>query len=122
MLEKKWGLFCKVMERCGKAVGPEIVEQYDAAMAAAGRAPATESAGTVEDGKEECWEHLAQGNAAMVTSVSSAMQESQGRTGSMLWTSRGIAGSGRSMVTARGWRGAAVLFCTARRAQESQSR
>jgi hypothetical protein len=33
-------------------------------MAAAGRAPATESAGTVEDGKEECWEHLALGKCS----------------------------------------------------------
>ena len=24
MLEKKWGLFCKVMERCGRAVGPQM--------------------------------------------------------------------------------------------------
>ena len=31
MLERKWGLFCKVMERCGRAVGPENEAAYDAA-------------------------------------------------------------------------------------------
>ena len=65
MLEKKWGLFCKVMERCGKAVGPENVEKYNAAMAAAGRGfAAAESVEMVGDGKEECWEHLALGNCS----------------------------------------------------------
>ena len=40
MLEKKWGLFLKVMERCGRAVGlGQRMKQhtYDAAMGTAGR-------------------------------------------------------------------------------------
>ena len=59
MLEKRWGLFCKVMERCGKAVGPEVAAEHGAAMEAAGR-PTGAVAGAA-GGREECWDHLAYG-------------------------------------------------------------
>ena len=66
-LEKKWGLFCKAMERCGKAVGPEDEDAYDAAMIAAGRvmvAAAAGGSGGSSGGKEECWERLAYGKCS----------------------------------------------------------
>ena len=66
-LEKKWGLFCKAMERCGKAVGPEDEDEYDAAMIAAGRvmvAAAAGGSGGSSGGKEECWERLAYGECS----------------------------------------------------------
>ena len=66
-LEKKWGLFCKAMERCGKAVGPEDEEAYDAAMAAEGRwmvAAAAGGSGGLNGGREECWERLAYGECS----------------------------------------------------------
>lgn len=66
-LEKKWGLFCKAMERCGKAVGPEDEDEYDAAMVAAGRVMAAAAAGGSggsSGGKEECWERLAYGECS----------------------------------------------------------
>ena len=61
MLEKKWGLFCKVMERCGRAVGPENEAAYDAALRAAGRSAGDQTGQNTTDavdGKEHCWNWL----------------------------------------------------------------
>ena len=55
------GLFCKVMERCGRAVGPENEAAYDAAMAAAGRSTggqAGQNKSASAGGKEDCWGFL----------------------------------------------------------------
>ena len=87
MLEKEWGLFCKVMERCGKAVGPENVEQYDAAMAAAGRSCTAESAVLRQMGRRSAGSTWLLGNAAMVTN---AIQHAgvAGSNRRSVWTSR----------------------------------
>jgi hypothetical protein len=64
MLEKKWGLFCKVMERCGRAVGPENEAAYDAALRAAGRSAGDQTGQNTTDavdGKEQCWDWLSMG-------------------------------------------------------------
>ena len=67
MLERKWGLFCKVMERCGRAVGPENEAAYDAAMAAAGRSAGDQTGqnrSVSAGGKEDCWDFLSLGSCS----------------------------------------------------------
>ena len=67
LLERKWGLFCKVMERCGRAVGPENEAAYDAAMAAAGRSAgdqAGQNKSVSAGGKEDCWDFLSLGTCS----------------------------------------------------------
>ena len=125
MLEKKWGLFCKVMERCGRAVGPKNEEAYDAAMADAAMAAAGRSAGGpaggnttgAADGKEECWEFLSLwGNAATARrNASSAIMESLGHRRAQWLTMMGTAGSSGSMAIAGGRSVGNVRSCTSRR-------
>jgi hypothetical protein len=52
-LEKEWGRFCKVMERCGKAVGPEAAGAAPAAAAPEGMNTTAAAAA----GQDECWQH-----------------------------------------------------------------